>query len=107
MPKYLIQGSYTSEGIQGVLQGGGSARRAAAQRAIESVEGRLEALYFAFGDDDVFAIVDVPDTVSAIAAAMTINASGTIRTKTTVLLTPEEVDQAARKRVSYSPPGRP
>lgn len=107
MPKYLIQGSYTSEGIKGVLKGGGSARRTAAQRAVESVDGRVEAFFFAFGDDDVFVIVDVPDTVSAAAAAMTINASGAVRTKTTVLLTPEEVDQAAKKRVQYSPPGQP
>ncbi len=61
MPKYLIQASYTTEGVKGVHKGGGSARRAAAQQAIESVDGRLEAFYFAFGEDDVFAILEAPE----------------------------------------------
>ncbi len=106
MPKYLIQASYTTEGIKGVLKGGGSARRAAAQQAIESVDGRLEAFYFAFGEDDVFAIFDAPDNVSLAAATLAINASGAVQTKTTVLLTPEEIDQASKKTVRYRPPGQ-
>lgn len=107
MPKYLIQASYTAEGLRGVLKGGGgSARRSAAQEALESVDGRLEAFYFAFGEDDVFAILDAPDNVSVAAAALVINASGAVHTKTTVLLTPEEVDQAAKKSVRYRPPGQ-
>ncbi len=106
MPKYLIQASYTMEGVKGVLKGGGSARRAAAQQAIESVDGRLEAFYFAFGEDDVFAILDAPDNVSLAATALAINASGAVHTKTTVLLTPEEIDQASKKTVRYRPPGQ-
>jgi uncharacterized protein with GYD domain len=106
VPKYLIQASYTTEGVKGVLKGGGSARRAAAQQAIESVDGRLEAFYFAFGEDDVFAILDAPDNVSLAATALAINASGAVHTKTTVLLTPEEVDQASKKTVRYRPPGQ-
>ena len=106
MPKYLIQASYTTEGVKGVLKGGGSARRAAAQQAIESVDGRLEAFYFAFGEDDVFAIFDAPDNVSLAAATLAINASGAVQTKTTVLLTPEEIDQASKKTVRYRPPGQ-
>lgn len=106
MPKYLIQASYTMEGIKGVLKDGGSARRAAAQQAIESVDGRLEAFYFAFGEDDVFAIFDAPDNVSLAAATLAINASGAVQTKTTVLLTPEEIDKASKKTVRYRPPGQ-
>jgi uncharacterized protein with GYD domain len=106
MPKYLIQASYTAEGTKGVLKGGGSARRSAAQQAIESVDGRLEGFYFAFGGDDVFAILDAPDNVSLAAAALAINASGAVHTKTTVLLTPEEIDQASKKTVRYRPPGQ-
>ncbi len=53
MPKYLLQGSYTTEGVKGLLRDGGSKRRTAAQQAIESVDGRLEAFYFAFGENDV------------------------------------------------------
>ncbi|HLW46725.1 MAG TPA: GYD domain-containing protein [bacterium] len=106
MPKFLIHASYTSDGIKGILKGGGSARRAAAQQACESVDGRLEAFYFAFGEHDVYAIIDAPDSVSMAAAALAINASGAVHTRTTALLTPEEIDQAAKKRVRYSPPGQ-
>jgi len=106
MPKYLVQGSYTAEGTQGLLKDGGSKRRKAAEALTKSLGGRLEAFYFAFGETDAFAIVDVPDNVSAAAAALTIAASGAVRVRTTVLITPEEMDQAAKKTVSYRPPGR-
>jgi len=106
VPKYLIQASYTAEGAKGILKGGGSARRAAAQQAIESVDGKMEAFYFAFGEDDAFVILDAPDNASLAAASLAINASGAVRTKTTVLLTPEEIDKAAKKTVRYRPPGQ-
>ncbi len=106
MPKYLLQGSYTTEGVRGLIKDGGSKRRAAAQQAIESVDGRLEAFYFAFGENDVFAIFDVPDNASVAAAALAIKASGAFSGQTTVLLTPEEVDAATRKTIRYRPPGQ-
>lgn len=106
MPKYLIQASYTPEGAKGVLKAGGSARRSAAQQAIESVDGKLETFYFAFGEDDAFVILDAPDNVSVAAAALAINASGAVHTRTTVLLTPEEIDQATKRTVRYRPPGQ-
>jgi len=106
MPKYLIQGAYTIEGTKGVLKEGGSKRREAAEALAKSLGGKIEAFYFAFGETDAFAIVDVPDNVSAAAAALAIAASGAVRVKTTVLITPEEMDQAAKKTVSYRPPGR-
>lgn len=106
MPKYLVQASYTTEGIRGLLKDVGSKRRAAAEQAIKSLGGRLEAFYFAFGDTDAFAIADAPDNASAAAVALAVGASGAVHTKTTVLLTPEEMDQAAKKTVSYTPPGR-
>jgi uncharacterized protein with GYD domain len=105
MPKYLIQASYTAEGVKGLSKDGGSQRRAATEAAMKSLGGRLEAFYFAFGDTDVFAIVDVPDHVSAAAGSLAVTASGAVRSKVTVLLTPEEIDQATKKMVSYRPPG--
>jgi uncharacterized protein with GYD domain len=106
MPKYLIQASYTTEGIKGVLKSGGSARRSAVKEMLERLDGRLEAFYYAFGEDDAFVIFDAPDNASVAAVTMAVGASGAARTKTTVLLTPEEVDQAARKNVGYRPPGQ-
>jgi len=106
MPKYLLQASYTAEGTKGLLKDGGSKRRVAARTLVESLGGKLEALYFAFGDADVVAIVDMPDAGSAAAASLAIDASGGLRGKLTVLLTPEEIDQAAKKSATYTPPGR-
>lgn len=106
MPKYLIKVSYTAEGVRGVLKEGGSARKRAAEAAIKSTGATLESMYFAFGDDDVFCIVDGPDNATMAAAAMAISASGLVKATTVPLLTAEEIDQAAKKSVSYTPPGR-
>ena len=105
MPKYLIQGSYTANGVKGVMKEGGSSRHAAAKALIESMGGTLEALYFGFGDADVYAILDAPDNVSAAAASMAVNASGAISLKTVVLMTAEEMDEASKKGTSYRAPG--
>ncbi len=106
MPKYLFQGSYTEEGLRGLLEEGGSKRREATEQLVKSLGGTLEAYYFAFGDNDFYVIVDTPDNVSASAGSLVANASGAVKVKTIVLLTPEEVDQAVKKTVEYRPPGQ-
>lgn len=105
MPKFLIEASYTLEGVKGVQSAGGSSRRDAVAKVAESVGGTLESFHFGFGDNDAFVIVDLPDNESAAAVALTVNASGGATAKTTVLLTPEEVDAAAKRSVDYTPPG--
>ncbi|MGZ4249431.1 MAG: GYD domain-containing protein [Solirubrobacteraceae bacterium] len=106
MPKYLIHASYTSEGARGLISEGGTGRRDAIARLAEGLGGKLECFYFAFGNDDVVTIIDFPDNESAAAVSMTIGASGLVSIKTTVLLTPEEVDGAGRKSVAYRGPGQ-
>ena len=105
MPKYLLIGSYTEEGLKGLLKQGGSKRKEAAKQLAESVGGTLEALYFALGDNDFYEIVDLPSNVSVSAASLVTNASGALKLKTIVLLTPEEVDQAVKEAVEYRAPG--
>jgi uncharacterized protein with GYD domain len=105
MPKYLTVVSYTAEGAKGLLKEGGTARRAAAEKLMKSLGGRLEAFYFAFGDNDAYIITEGPDNATTAALSLTVSASGALRTKTVVLLTPEEIDQAAKKTVKYRPPG--
>ena len=110
MPKYLIQGSYTEEGLKGLLKEGGSKRREATEQVLKAIGGTLEAYYFAFGDNDYYVLVDLPDNVNATAVALVGNASGAIKNKTTVLITPEEVDQALRilqNRTGQHRPGEP
>jgi uncharacterized protein with GYD domain len=105
MPKYLIEASYTVEGVKGVQSAGGSSRRDAIAALAESVGGQLESFYFAFGERDVYTVVDLPDNESATAVALTVNASGAVKVRTTVLVTPEEVDAAAKRSVEYRAPG--
>ena len=106
MPKYLLEASYTAEGAKGLLKDGGSKRRAAAKTLVESLGGKIDCFYFAFGKTDVVAVVDLPDAVSAAAASLTIGASGAVAGRVTVLLAPEEIDQAAKKSSKYTPPGK-
>ncbi len=106
MPKYLVQGSYAGEGLKGLLKEGGSSRRETIKQLVKGMGGTLEVFYYAFGDDDFFIIADMPDNVSMSALALTVNASGAVVIKTTVLLTPDEVDQAAQRTVGYRPPGQ-
>jgi uncharacterized protein with GYD domain len=105
MPKYLVQASHIGEGIQGLRKEGGSARREAVQKACSSVGGKLEAFYYAFGETDVVAILDLPDNVTAAGLALLIASSGRVEIQTTVLLSPEEVDSAVKVGGDYRPPG--
>ena len=105
MPKYMVVASYSPEGAAGVLQEGGSGRVAAVTSAVEGLGGTVESFYFGFGDGDAYVTVDVPDATDAAAMALTVGASGRAATKTICLLTPAQVDEAARKSPSYRAPG--
>lgn len=106
MPKYLLKVCYTADGVKGLQKDGGTKRKQAAQALIEGLGGKLEAFYFAFGETDVYAVADMPDGASMAAAALAIGSSGATTGSTTVLMTPEEVDQAVKKTTRYTPPGR-
>ncbi|MFI6595944.1 GYD domain-containing protein [Nonomuraea sp. NPDC050536] len=105
MPKYMIQASYTAEGLQGILREGASGRRQAVDAMVSSLGGRVEQMYWAFGEDDVYLVVDMPSNADSAALHLTVCAAGGVRTKTVVLLTTEEIDEAARKQVEYRAPG--
>lgn len=104
MPKYLVRASLTADGLRGTLKEGGSARRAALEHLAESMGTRLEAFYYAFGEDDIYGIFDAPDNVTAAAASMIVSASGVGRVRTVVLISPEEVDEVSKKHSEYTPP---
>ena len=105
MPKYLVKASYNPQGAQGLLKEGGTSRRDALTASIESVGGSVDTFLYAFGGDDLYIVMDVPDNVSAAALGLAIGAAGAITWNTTVMLTPEEIDEAAGKSVAYRPPG--
>jgi len=106
MPKYLIAGSYSADGLKGLQRDKASGRRTAVTSAVEGAGGKLEGLYYALGEDDVYLIVDLPDNVSAAAFGIAVSAAGLVHTRTTALMTVEEVDQALAKSVNYRAPGR-
>ena len=106
MPKFLIEASYSAEGMKGLQKDKATGRTAALKQALKAVDGQLEAAYWCLGERDVIAIVDLPDAVTACALATTVSASGLVRTTTTTLLTAEEVDKALAKSIAYKPPGR-
>jgi uncharacterized protein with GYD domain len=104
MAKYLFEARYSAEGVKGLVRDGGTGRRAAIDKACVSAGGKLEAMYFAFGDVDAYVVADLPDNVSAAALALAVNQAGAATTRTVVLMTAQEVDAAGKKSVAYSPP---
>lgn len=106
MAKYLFQAQYTAKGLEGLLKEGGSKRTEAVEKAVEGLGGTLEAFYYAFGEADVVGIAELPDNVSAAAFSLLITAAGGAAVRTTVLMTPEEIDQATKKTLEYRPPGQ-
>ena len=106
MPKYMVQASYVGEGLKGLLKEGGTKRKDTVAQVIEGMGGKLESFYYAFGDYDVVGVANMPDNLSIAAFSFMVNASGMVKAKTTVLLTPEEIDQATKKVVEYRPPGQ-
>ena len=106
MPKYFFQGSYTAEGAKGLVKEGGTSRRDTIEQLVKGMGGTLESFYYAFGQDDVIGVVEFPDATSGTALSLAVNASGAVNLKITVLITPEELDEATKKAVGYRPPGQ-
>ncbi len=105
MTRYLIQGTYTTEGAKGILAQGGTSRRSQIEEMIKKLDGSLETFYWAFGDTDFYIIAELPDAATAAAIGLTVSGAGAVHTHTTVLLTAEELDQARNKKVEYTVPG--
>jgi uncharacterized protein with GYD domain len=111
MAKWLIKGSYTIDGLKGLLKEGGTKRVAAAEQLAQALGGEIEAFYFAFGENDFYIIVGGVDeedinVVGQTAGMLILNASGAVTANSTLLLTPEEVDEATKRTASYRPPGQ-
>jgi uncharacterized protein with GYD domain len=105
MPRFLLKASYSPEGAKGLIKDGGTARRAAVSKMVEGLGGRVESFDYALGEDDAYVITELPDSSTAAAISIAINATGAVALKTVELLTPEEVDAATKKSVDYRAPG--
>ena len=106
MSRYLFIARYDSTGAQGVLAKGGRARATAIEKAAADLGGRMETFDFAFGEDDVYTLCELPDNKAAAAVALAVNSTGLAHVRTVVLISPEDVDAAAKQQVSYTAPGR-
>jgi uncharacterized protein with GYD domain len=106
MPKYLIQASYTPEGLKGLAKDKASGRKAAIQAAMKNVKGKVESFYFTFGSDDVVVIVEAPDNIAAAALSLSVGSTGLVNIRTTPLLTVDEIDQALALPSKYRAPGQ-
>ena len=104
MPKYLVQGSYTDQGLKGLMKVGGSKRRAMVEQLAKEMGGKLEAFYFTFGSDDFVIVLDLPSNIDMAATSIVAQASGTVKSRVTVLMTPEDVDQAVQRKIDFRPP---
>jgi uncharacterized protein with GYD domain len=106
MPKYLVEASYTAEGLKGLQKDKASGREKALRAAVEGLGGKLESFHFALGERDVVTIIDVPDISSIAAVCMAASGTGLVRTRTTALLTVEETDRALAQKTKYRAPGK-
>jgi uncharacterized protein with GYD domain len=105
MPKYLVEASYTAEGVKGLLKEGGSSRRTAIENTAKGLGGSVDSFYFVFGEDDVIVVLDLPDNTTAAAFSLAVAAGGGATSSVRVLLTPEEIDKATKQTVEYRAPG--
>ena len=105
MARFLVKASYTTEGAKGIQSAGGTSRRDVVAKMAEGLGGKLESFYFAFGETDAYVVLELPDNQSAAAASIAVNTAGGATSEVVVLLTPEEIDAAAKLSVDYRPPG--
>jgi uncharacterized protein with GYD domain len=106
MPKYLFHVNYVGDGIKGLMTEGGTKRKTAADKAIKSLGGKMEAFYFAFGETDAYVIADLPDNAAAATVCLAVGSSGVATARTTVLMTPAEMDATRKAAPDYRAPGK-
>ena len=107
MPHFLLQASYTAQGVSGLVSSPED-RSAVIRQLVEGAGGKVESMYYAFGDFDVVVVLELPDNVAMTALSMVAGASGAVTNlKTTVLIPISAGVEAARKAagISYRPPG--
>ena len=101
---YLHEADCLIATVRLLRQDKGSGRRAAVTRAIEAAGGKVEAFYFAYGQDDTIIIADYPDAASATAMSLVGNSTGVVRVSMTPLITVEEMDRAVNKAATLPSP---
>jgi uncharacterized protein with GYD domain len=104
MPRFMFIANYSAEAAKGLMSAGGTARRTAVEKMVTGLGGRMESFDFAFGNDDLYILAELPDNTAATAVALTVNSTGMVSVRTVVLVTPAEVDAAGQIHPDYQPP---
>ena len=107
MALYMFRFGYTPETWASLVKNPEN-REEKVRRMLEESGASLEHIWYAFGDDDGFALISAPDNVTAAAVSLAITSTGAFSSfKTSVLLTQEETLEALEKAraVSYTAPG--
>ena len=87
------------------MKEGGTSRRRVFQELAKEQGGSLESVYFAFGRADLYLTFELPDAPTAAAVSIATGAGGALNISTVQLITPEEIDEACGKNVTYRLPG--
>lgn len=106
MPHYLFQASYTSAALAALCKKPRN-REGAIRSLVESLGGKLEGAWLAFGDHDIVAILNMPNNVSAAAVSLAASAGGALKSaRTTPLMKFSEGVAALTKAggSGYRPP---
>ena len=108
MALYLFRFGYTPEAWAAQMENPKDRRDMLSSRIFGTFGGQLHGFWYSFGDQDGFALVELPDNVSAAAASIAVSATGSLRTlETTVLISVDEMVEALAKAsdFAYTKPG--
>jgi uncharacterized protein with GYD domain len=110
MPKFALFFTIRPEALAGMMDHP-SDRAAGLGKQMESFGGKLDAYYWMFGRHDGMVIADLPDSMTAAAAALAVSSTGAFGHVETHELIPadriNDVLDSAKKLLSggYTPPG--
>ena len=106
MAHYLYQVTYTQEAWAAQLKNPQNVADRV-RGSVEGLGGKIVGIWYAFGESDLFVVLEMPDNISMAAFALAVAAGGAVSAaKTTVLLSLEDGLDALGKASgsSYTPP---
>jgi uncharacterized protein with GYD domain len=106
MPKYLMKVKFTPDGLKGLKAAGAASRPELGRKIAAALGGTMECYYFAFGEWDVYSIMDLPNDQAAAALSTQGGVTGSVQGEVTKLLTAEELDEAFGLDTVYRAPGQ-
>ena len=106
MAHYLYQATYTQEAWATQLQNPQNVADRV-RGSVEELGGSIVGVWYAFGESDLFAVLEMPDNVSMAAFAIAVAAGGAVSAAKTTVLMPLEDGMAAMSKATtstYRPP---